>query len=812
MNLVMDYREMVVIDTWNHNIKGKISLFKPAMEPANLHVENTPLFERSPIVLNADTIDVSPTSQCIFYLLKSPTQRKFEIEIYSNDLRKKLLQVRINSQFSDMNILKAIKLSKGVLLIDNLGFTKYILINGNLKEKIQNSDTEVVELDQISSSCESRIPFEEYENCELAELALYYDGKAGILHLIHQTKLEVLEHFDIKITENNSITGKNKAFGLEMKFTNFKKSRNFNYQSKELSPCLTIELLQKGQGINVVRKLIHNQIFINENSQINPFEKHFDFENFTAETSSMALTLNIALKAGVTREFATYSYKKLFGIPSLLIQDLDLTHDSYEDRITMFVTFDEFISKVVIQGNEKLRDEPEVYLLQLSATDLQSEMSEQSSLRDFSRNICLGRVFILGQGELCVFEEVNQVLLVIRLDLILDKIEILSTLKIPSSLLNQREYSLNQHFHHLCGFKSDTFLVTNLPSEDSLHGGYTQLIHLEERKLVRGQKMNGFLLPKMQLEHSRMESLGGNKILKPAKYAYFSCNSDTTIVEMSLYSDLKSLMEQAKCIEKAELKFTREVGDKFRALLGNEEVKYFGLRTDQNGQNLVDFYRGCRALVFSIDSQSETMERLQHFDQRLSICKHFTPILGPDFIALSFQGKTTSCGKLLVLETLSLKTVAEIDFDSFTSPTTSINVDHLENISMLSLQNGELKLIKVRNYSPGTINLGTNILKKGSILVHHSLEKDNKLSIIFLEESKPDQKVTLYQQQLNMDHLSQKETKFTFELGSNLQKVESAWRGKGFNNEDIGVWNIHLKKSSYELRYLGEGKINLQKR
>jgi hypothetical protein len=66
------------------------------------------------------------------------------------------------------------------------------------------------------------------------------------------------------------------------------------------------------------------------------------------ETSSTNIVIKSILKAGMTKEFTSYSYQSLFHMPCLLVQSLDLIHDEYEELITLYLTFDEFIAKMEI--------------------------------------------------------------------------------------------------------------------------------------------------------------------------------------------------------------------------------------------------------------------------------------------------------------------------------------------------------------------------------------------------------------------------------------------------------------------------------
>ena len=158
-------------------------------------------------------------------------------------------------------------------------------------------------------------------------------------------------------------------------------------------------------------------------------------------------------------------------------------------------------------------------------------------------NLSLGFVRVVKREVCVVFDEVNCIFMAIKLDLILDKVQILAKIQLPSSIHDEE----NLNIFSVPGLKKFKFVVSVSPSSTTLHGGYCQIVELDIENAQKGEKMefkfgskiDGFLVKKINSNGSKICSLGRNKVFKEFKIAKIR-RKNSKIVEISLFENLQN--------------------------------------------------------------------------------------------------------------------------------------------------------------------------------------------------------------------------------------------------------------------------------
>lgn len=110
-------------------IKGKMSLFKPRMDPKSLKIDGNPLFQRKAKIIYCDKFCLGGREHprnVVIYLLKDVNSPGFRIEGYSDDLRTKKFEILVENELVDFDRVLACKVENGLVLISNLGFVSFL--------------------------------------------------------------------------------------------------------------------------------------------------------------------------------------------------------------------------------------------------------------------------------------------------------------------------------------------------------------------------------------------------------------------------------------------------------------------------------------------------------------------------------------------------------------------------------------------------------------------------------------------------------------------------------------------------------------
>ena len=491
------------------------------------------------------------------------------------------------------------------------------------------------------------------------------------------------------------------------------------------------------------------------------------------------------------------------------------------------------------------------------------QSNQELGSRQICPNLILMYVKQIYEDILVVFDQVNCILIALKLDLIIDQIEILQIYFLPNETVHQTKFSI----HTIPSSITSLILISIPPSHLSLHGGYTQIVNLlthdqdtkNELKFTLGDKLDGFIIKNMSPgAENKIPQLNNKKIFKPFNWMFVQRQNKKT-TKITLFQHLSELANLKNNVESCLVNLEQSMDSVFF------DVDYFklGEKGEKNNQNFIELYSECQSLLYSLDS-NPTVSKIQiELDHCLSMQNFNNPVVSEEYVQIVLQGQDKiiekqrySGSRLLILDTLSLKTLVQLNFQSFNCPSVSSNISSLSNISIkdhkipcsfLVFENGSLILILNSIHIAAGVQSQIYVIEdvflpEGSILIHHKIDQSLKnLMILYLERvvdngiSFSNKTVTkLRQKEVSIESSretlaeSQKYLRvvkevniFQFDLGNQLSKLDQVWRGRGIDGEDISVWNIYMKGDSigssgekidrvYELRYLGEGKIQIQ--
>ena len=165
-------------------------------------------------------------------------------------------------------------------------------------------------------------------------------------------------------------------------------------------------------------------------------------------------------------------FSEILGVNSILIGGVDISQASFqEEQITVYVVFDEFVARIVLADFSNQSAKPELNLFQFDIREHKSLLSGS-----LCNNIALSFVKRTVSDDCClIFDEVNSMLLHIKLDFILNSVEILSFVQLPCCV----EVGSRLGLYCQEDLNSFTVFFSSNPTACSFHGGFTQMVRLQ---------------------------------------------------------------------------------------------------------------------------------------------------------------------------------------------------------------------------------------------------------------------------------------------------------------------------------------------